>query len=124
MDVTFSDKGGHGVTEESAPYTKTIAGQSASHYLVTKGRSEEIALSSDNANGLRVIALRPGGIFGPRESFFSYKIFLAGLLTGYHPVYIAPQNLSPHKADFTFVYNIVFAHMLAVDRVEKSKNGS
>merc|ERR1711871_625578 len=107
MDVTFDGSGGFNVTEDR-PY---VSGGQTSHYIETKAKSEEIALSTDNPSGLRVIAFRPGGIYGPRENFFSKKMLMFGMLTGYHPLYITP-TIYPHQVDMTFVYNIAHAHML------------
>ena len=108
------------MSEADKPYTTTLAGYQPSHYVVTKGRAEKFALDSDDPDGLRVIALRPGGIYGPRENVFSAKLLALGMMTGSHPLFIPAQNLNPLRVDFTFVYNIVYAHMLAVDRLHQS----
>lgn len=112
------------MSEADKPYTTTLAGYQPSHYVVTKGRAEQFALDSDDPDGLRVIALRPGGIYGPRENVFSAKLLALGMMTGSHPLFIPAQNLSPLRVDFTFVYNIVYAHMLAVDRLHRSLAGN
>jgi len=108
-NVTFSGKDRLDMEEESSPYA---SGRKLDHYSRTKIEAEQLVLAA-NSNELRTAALRPNGIYGPREQYIIGKVLpLARKMRG------LPFSLrSKQRTDWTFVYNLVWAHLLAVKRL-------
>ena len=116
MHTTFDpDKDQIGV-KESAPYHWNAV----DHYSRSKIEAEKLCLDADSnaPNGLRTIALRPSGIYGPQENFFIPKI----LDIFYKYGKIAPTYFDKkERFEFTFVYNIAWAHALATAHLDRSE---
>ena len=82
-------------------------------YNETKAQAEEIVLNSNDDNGLRTCAIRPAGIFGPGD-----RQVLQGLLK------VVENNQTKYQIgsnenlfDWTYVQNVVHAHLLAADKL-------
>ncbi len=72
------------------------------HYIRTKGLAETAVLAADGRGGLSTAALRPGGMFGPRD-----LILTASIAKG------APGiGLSDNRLDHVYVENVVHAFLL------------
>ncbi|MFH2005573.1 MAG: NAD-dependent epimerase/dehydratase family protein [bacterium] len=108
-NVTFTGKDHWDMDEESSPYA---SGRKLDHYSRTKIEAEQLVLRANCAE-LRTASLRPNGIYGPREQYIIGKVLpLARKLRG------LPFSLrSKQRTDWTFVYNLVWAHLLAVKRL-------
>jgi nucleoside-diphosphate-sugar epimerase len=72
------------------------------------------SLSGRSRRPLRTVALRPNGIYGPGESFFSPKSLAAGFILGSVDFHFGLAQ----RADFSFVYNLAWAHALVVSRLD------
>jgi 3beta-hydroxy-delta5-steroid dehydrogenase/steroid delta-isomerase len=79
------------------------------HYARTKIMAEKFLLSQDGKNGIRTISIRPNGIFGPGENSAFSKAVNPAYLLGFLFFYFDTKQ----KTDWTSVYNLVFAHLLA-----------
>lgn len=117
VDVVLTEHGFENGTEASLPYAqKVAAGEPACHYQRTKALAEELCLAA-NSDAMATVALRPGGIHGPGENTFLPKVVSVGWATGWHLSSFGPSRLSrgdEQKLDWTFVYNIAWAHALVV----------
>lgn len=93
---------------ETAPYA---TGKKLDHYSRSKIAAEKLVLAADG-DTLRTAILRPNGIYGPREEYITGKVLpLARLMRG------LPFSLRPsQRTDWTFVYNLVWAHLLWLKR--------
>lgn len=102
---------------EALPYAHEVAdGEPACHYQRTKAMAEEMCLRADSPQ-LATAAIRPGGIHGPQENTFLPKIVSVGWDTGKHLSSFLPSEQSlgdAQRLDWTFVYNIAWAHALIV----------
>ena len=85
------------------------------NYARTKILSEVFLLSNDNKDGIRTVALRPNGIFGPGEFNAFKKASDLGYMLGFLPFYFDESQVS----DWTCVYNLVYAHILATYKLRK-----
>ncbi len=103
MAVVFEPRDRLGV-DEDAPYA---SGPHLDHYTRSKIAAERMVLRA-SCDTLHTAALRPSGIFGPGEQYITHKVLpMARLLRG------IPFSLDPaQRMDWTFVYNLVWAHML------------
>ncbi|CAG8454696.1 846_t:CDS:2 [Ambispora gerdemannii] len=82
-------------------------------YHETKAEAEKIVLAANRQNGLLTCAIRPSAIFGPRDQQLA-----AGMIKvmerGQTKFQIGDNfNLF----DFTYVENVAYAHLLAMDKL-------
>jgi nucleoside-diphosphate-sugar epimerase len=116
VDTCFDGTTSHNRTEQSR-YSKGYAGKyPLSHYAKSKITTEQHLLMHSTKK-LRTLALRPNGIYGPRENWYIPKAVLPGFLLGYVPFYFDLDQ----RTDFSFVYNLVYAHVLAVHAMEQNE---
>lgn len=99
------DRNLHGANE-SQPY----ATRTGDLYTLSKIESERVALAADSPGGLRVAALRPGGIWGSDTRCIMIKNFLTELVAGRFKMIIG-DGTTP--MDNTHVENLVDAQLLA-----------
>ncbi len=94
--------------DEATPYA---TGKKLDHYSRSKIEAEKLVLAA-NSDTLHTGILRPNGIYGPREEYITGKVLpLARLMRG------LPFSLDPRqRTDWTFVYNLVWAHLLWLKR--------
>ncbi|KAL8287527.1 hypothetical protein RQP46_003385 [Phenoliferia psychrophenolica] len=84
------------------------------HYNVTKAKAETIVLAANGTGNLLTVALRPAGIFGPGDRQ-ALPGFLDVLKSGKTNFQVGSnQNLF----DWTYVDNVVHAHLVASERLE------
>ena len=91
-----------------------------SHYQATKTRAEQIILEASSST-LRTVALRPGGIFAPQETYVLNSAIQLGWVGGTHFLQFGtfnPELGEKQQADFSFAPNIAFAHSLLVRQLE------
>ncbi|KAK9393487.1 Sterol-4-alpha-carboxylate 3-dehydrogenase decarboxylating-like [Crotalus adamanteus] len=98
---------------EDLPYAK----KPIDYYTETKILQEkEVLKASDPEKNFFTIAIRPHGIFGPRDPqlvpFGSHILLLAGLFSLLH-------SNGKNLVDFTFVENVVHGHILAAEQLQK-----
>jgi len=87
-------------------------------YNDTKAQAEKLVLQANGQKGLMTCALRPSGIFGPRDNTLVPQMLDVGRTKKSRFAQIGDgKNLF----DYTFVDNIAYAHLLAS---EKLKSGS
>ncbi|KAF8584633.1 hypothetical protein K439DRAFT_1616612 [Ramaria rubella] len=82
-------------------------------YTETKAGGESLVLEADKRGGLRTVAIRPSGIFGPGD----YTLCAAGervIKEGRTHFQIGDNT---NLFDFTYVSNVVDAHILAADKL-------
>jgi len=95
--------------DERVPYPDKFN----SPYNRTKAEAEKIVIRANDKNGLRTVSLRPSGIFGPNDSLVA-----SGIMKAY---YASQSSLrigsNENLADFTYVSNVVHAHLLASSRL-------
>lgn len=91
--------------DESEPY----ASRFYDLYTETKVIAEKEVLAADKPGELRAVALRPGGIWGPGQSFFLPR-FVRQLASGALKAVIGSFE---SEADNTYIDNLVDAHLLA-----------
>ncbi|GAA5827517.1 hypothetical protein JCM11251_003845 [Rhodosporidiobolus azoricus] len=85
-------------------------------YNVTKAKAEEIVLKANGKNGLLTVALRPAGIFGPGD-----RQALPGVMEVLKSGKTAFQvGSNENLFDWTYVDNVVHAHLLAAERLHLS----
>jgi nucleoside-diphosphate-sugar epimerase len=72
------------------------------HYIRTKGLAERAVLAADGRGGLSTAALRPGGMFGPRD-----QLLTAAVAAGLPGIGLATNAL-----DHIYVENVVHAFLL------------
>ncbi|GAA5889968.1 hypothetical protein JCM6882_009185 [Rhodosporidiobolus microsporus] len=82
-------------------------------YNVTKAKAEEIVLKANGKNGLLTVALRPAGIFGPgdRQALPGVMEVLKSGKTKFQ------VGSNENLFDWTYVDNVVHAHLLAAERL-------
>ncbi|KAG8932327.1 erg26, C-3 sterol dehydrogenase [Tulasnella sp. 408] len=115
VDVGVVDAGINLVdADERLPYPEKFVDA----YNESKALAEKIVLEANGRNGLLTVALRPAGIFGPGDR---------QLIPGYAKVMANSQTHfqignNDNLFDLTYIDNVVYAHVLACDRlVECSK---
>lgn len=101
-----------GEQDESAPYA--IHAQDL--YTLSKIEAERIALAADNSDGLRVCALRPGGIWGSDTDSLMIRSFLEQLAAGKFKVLVGDPAA---QTDNTHVENLVDAQLLAASALRE-----
>ncbi|MBI2382632.1 MAG: NAD-dependent epimerase/dehydratase family protein [Gammaproteobacteria bacterium] len=104
FNVTFD--GRVAVHDESMPY----AVRAKDLYTRSKIEAERIALAADRPGGLRVCALRPGGIWGSDTGSLMIRSFLSQLVAGKFKALIGDPDT---VTDNTHVENLVDAQLLA-----------
>lgn len=92
--------------DESLPY----ATRSNDLYTRTKVAAEKLALAADDPKGLRVAAIRPGGIWGPGRGAMMIDAFVAELAKGSFKATIGDGKT---LLDNTHVENVVDGMLLA-----------
>lgn len=92
--------------DESAPY--------ASRWVDLYGQSKAVAerevLAADTPGGLRTLALRPGGLWGPGDGGFMIRTFLQQLAEGR---FVATIGDGRAVVDNTHIYSLVRGELLA-----------
>ncbi|GAA5905770.1 hypothetical protein JCM8208_000891 [Rhodotorula glutinis] len=82
-------------------------------YNVTKAKAESIVLAANGKGGLLTVAIRPAGIFGPGDRQ-AIPGMMAVLKSGKTKFQVGTnQNLF----DWTYVDNVVHAHLVAAERL-------
>lgn len=84
-------------------------------YTESKVASEKAILTADKVRGLRTVALRPGGIWGPSRGAYMMEKFLKELAEG---KLVASIGDGSAMADNTHVDNLVDAQLLALDALK------
>jgi 3beta-hydroxy-delta5-steroid dehydrogenase/steroid delta-isomerase len=92
--------------DESAPYASSFVDL----YGESKVLAEKLVLAADTSGGLRTVALRPGGIWGPGAGGFMIGAFLEQLVAGRM---VASIGRGVAVADNTHVHSLVRAELLA-----------
>ncbi|KAJ6614886.1 3-beta hydroxysteroid dehydrogenase/isomerase family-domain-containing protein [Mycena sp. CBHHK59/15] len=83
-------------------------------YTESKALAEKLILDVNGKNGLMTIALRPGGVFGPRDRetvIGAYVAFKRGLTC----IQLGDNS---NLFDRTYVANVANAHVLAIKRLD------
>ncbi|GAA6019613.1 hypothetical protein JCM10207_006943 [Rhodosporidiobolus poonsookiae] len=85
-------------------------------YNATKARAEEIVLKANGKGGLLTVALRPAGIFGPgdRQAIPGVMEVLKSGKTKFQ------VGSNENLFDWTYVDNVVHAHLVAAERLGQS----
>jgi len=83
-------------------------------YSETKTLSEAAVLAADDSSGLRTVALRPGGLWGPGEDSMMIRGFVEQLAAGRFKVLVGDGRA---LLDNTHVENAVDAHLLAAQKL-------
>lgn len=102
---------GHDISngDESLPYARTYPND----YTESKVLQEKLALAANGERDLRVVALRPHGIFGPKDRLTLPSI-AEKASQGKLRYYIGSgKNL----VDWTYVRNVAYAHVLAAQKL-------
>ena len=92
--------------DEDAPYAEPSR---VDHYSRSKCLAEQKVLAA-SSDSLTTCALRPNGIYGPREDFITQKVL--GLVRWMRGLPFALDRAQ--RTDWTFVYNLVWAHLLCM----------
>jgi 3beta-hydroxy-delta5-steroid dehydrogenase/steroid delta-isomerase len=86
-------------------------------YSETKTLSERSVLAADGPAGLRTVALRPGGIWGPGEDSMMIRSFVEQLASGRFKALVGNGRA---VLDNTHVENAVDAHLLAAQKLRET----
>jgi sterol-4alpha-carboxylate 3-dehydrogenase (decarboxylating) len=92
------------LADENAPYPTAPF---LNHYVATKGLAERAVLAADGRGALRTAAVRPGGMYGPRDTVITSSV-AAGL-----PGIGRKDNIIDH----IYVENVVHAFLLMETRL-------
>lgn len=117
FNVALSAKAGDMAQDESAPYVA----DAKDLYTLSKIEAERAALAADDAHavapgGMRVCALRPGGIWGSDTGSMMIRSFVEQLAAGKFKVLVGdPAALT----DNTHVENLVDAELLAAQALRE-----
>ncbi|KAL6054530.1 Short chain dehydrogenase/reductase family 42E, member 1 [Balamuthia mandrillaris] len=95
----------HGGVDETTPYTKNPPG----HYSRTKVLAEKAVLAANGKRGLSTIAIRPNGLFGPRDGIMTELVYINGEL--------GPLLGYTNKQDWIYVENVVHGHLCAEEKL-------
>ncbi|EJU00011.1 C-3 sterol dehydrogenase [Dacryopinax primogenitus] len=87
--------------------------QSEESYNTTKQMAEDIVIAANGKDGLATCALRPAGIFGPRDRLMMPSAAQA-VTRGQWTIQIGKND---NIFDWTYVDNVVLAHLLACDKL-------
>lgn len=85
------------------------------YYCSTKAMAEQLVLQA-NSKGLATCALRPHIVFGPRDTHFIGKLMEHARRGDVTHIIGDGENVT----DFTFIDNVVHAHMLAAEKLSPS----
>ncbi|PVU93274.1 hypothetical protein BB561_003372 [Smittium simulii] len=96
--------------DETIPYAQPFA----DYYSETKAIAEKMCLSANGSGGIKTVSLRPSGIFGPGDNQVTPGALMAQK-KGYPPLIQVGNNTA--LFDFTFVDNLVDAHISASDKL-------
>ena len=104
--------------ENPVPWVETMPPLAKSPYAATKVAGEALFRAYSGSYGLDTACLRYFNIFGPRQNANSayaavIAAFAKAVLAGQRPVIYGDGEQS---RDFTFVYNVVHANLLAARR--------
>ncbi|GAA6050727.1 hypothetical protein JCM3770_006597 [Rhodotorula araucariae] len=85
-------------------------------YNVTKAKAEQIVLEANGKGGLLTVAIRPAGIFGPgdRQAIPGMMDVLKSGKTKFQ------VGHNENFFDWTYVDNVVHAHLVAADRLDQT----
>ncbi|MCB9680051.1 MAG: NAD-dependent epimerase/dehydratase family protein [Alphaproteobacteria bacterium] len=92
--------------DETAPYAASFVDL----YTASKVAAERQVLAADTPGGLRTVALRPGGIWGPGVGGYMIVTFLRQLAAG---SFVATIGDGRAVVDNTYVLSLVRAELLA-----------
>lgn len=95
--------------DESLPYCR----KHLDGYTETKDLAEREVLKANGRGGLLTVALRPSGIFGPRD-VQAWPGFIDAARAGKSKFQLGAGE---NKMDWTYVENVAYAHVLAADRL-------
>jgi 3beta-hydroxy-delta5-steroid dehydrogenase/steroid delta-isomerase len=98
--------------DESTPTVG--AGDLLDLYSETKALAERAVLAADEPGGLRTVALRPGGLWGPGEDSMMIRSFVEQLASGRFKLLVGDGRA---LLDNTHVENAVDAHLLAARKL-------
>lgn len=96
--------------DESLPYTERCL----DIYAITKIKAERAVLAADNKRGLRTVAIRPAGIWGPGDGCYMVSKLVSELDRG---AFVATVGDCTSLADNTHVDNLVQAEILAAEKL-------
>eukprot|EP00698_Gefionella_okellyi_P001277 TRINITY_DN111_c0_g2_i1.p1 TRINITY_DN111_c0_g2~~TRINITY_DN111_c0_g2_i1.p1 ORF type:complete len:345 (+),score=90.75 TRINITY_DN111_c0_g2_i1:27-1061(+) len=99
--------------DEDLPYPDSFL----DHYTATKAASEKLVLAANGQGGVATIALRPHGIFGPRDVHFFPKLLIQSKKR--HNFIIGDGR---NVVDFTYVGNVVHGHLCAMEKLSLEAN--
>lgn len=111
--VVFAGKDLNGVDETQAFPDKHI-----DPYSHTKEIAEKVVLDQNGKDGMLTVAIRPSGIFGPRDGQFFPTVIKAARAGNWKYKFGDGTN----KQDFTHVSNVAHAHLLAADKLTDGSN--
>jgi len=94
--------------DERMPFPKTDES-----YNTTKQMAEDIILAANGKDGLATCALRPAGIYGPRDRLMMPSAAQV-VARGQWSIQIGKND---NIFDWTYVDNVVVAHLLAADKL-------
>jgi nucleoside-diphosphate-sugar epimerase len=116
-DVVFDRSGKNSVnrTEANTYYPLSNSSEATCHYIRSKGLGEKRLLEA-NGDLLTTVALRPSGIYGPKEDFFMPKVVAPGFLTRNIGLGTFFYFDTTHVSDMIFVYNLILAELNVVER--------
>ncbi|MFQ5416266.1 MAG: NAD-dependent epimerase/dehydratase family protein [Myxococcota bacterium] len=86
-------------------------------YSETKMLAERAVLVADGVDGLRTVALRPGGIWGPGDDGMMLRAFIEQLAMGRFTALVGDGSA---RLDNTHVDNAVDAHLLAAAKLTET----
>jgi 3beta-hydroxy-delta5-steroid dehydrogenase/steroid delta-isomerase len=112
FNVALSNTATAGEQDESTPY----AVHAKDLYTLSKIEAERAALGADHTGGLRVCALRPGGIWGSDTDSLMIRSFLEQLAAGKFKVLVGDPAA---QTDNTHVENLVDALLLAAQALHE-----
>jgi 3beta-hydroxy-delta5-steroid dehydrogenase/steroid delta-isomerase len=93
------------------------AGDLLDLYSETKALAERAVLAADEPGGLRTVALRPGGLWGPGEDSMMIRSFVEQLASGRFKLLVGDGRA---LLDNTHVENAVDAHLLAARKLREA----
>lgn len=110
--VVFAGEDQYGV-DETVPYPSTFRDE----YSRTKTEAEKLILQAGANGGLATVSIRPHGIFGPYDGQLVPTLVE---MAQKKKTRFAIGDTS-NVVDFTYVGNVVHAHLLAAERCESPK---
>jgi 3beta-hydroxy-Delta5-steroid dehydrogenase / steroid Delta-isomerase len=96
--------------DESLPYARDFL----DIYAKSKTPAEQAVLKADDSRGLRTVALRPAGLWGPGPGCYMLDRLVTELAMG---KFVATIGNGKALADNTHVDNLVLAELLAAERL-------